>query len=96
MKTNITKCKLLDWGGFGVVVAEGRWSSCDPKALVHHIPIGPEAMRIWVDVAKEHEKYLWRTTPYMTYIEEVVGSTVAWPADGVVIDSKICIIQIFR
>ncbi|KAK9203781.1 hypothetical protein WN943_014037 [Citrus x changshan-huyou] len=65
-KTNITKCKLLDYEGSTVVVAEGRWSSSDPKALAHHFSIGPKAMRIWVDVAKEHEKYLWRTTPYMT------------------------------
>lgn len=58
--------KLLDYEGSAVVVAEGRWSSSDPKALAHHFSIGPKAMRIWVDVAKEHEKYLWRTTPYMT------------------------------
>ncbi|KAJ0103053.1 hypothetical protein Patl1_05560 [Pistacia atlantica] len=34
-----TKCKLLDWSGSPEVVAEGRFSSDDPKALVHHVPI---------------------------------------------------------
>ncbi|KAG6531937.1 hypothetical protein ZIOFF_005773 [Zingiber officinale] len=33
------KCKLLHWCGEGVV-AEGRVASTDPKAKVHHIPLG--------------------------------------------------------
>ncbi|XP_028085937.1 uncharacterized protein LOC114286908 [Camellia sinensis] len=78
------KCKLLDWIGSGEVVAEGRWSSSDPKQLVHHIPIGPNAMRVWVDLAREAGAYLWRPTADMTYIEDAVGTTVAWPADKVV------------
>uniref|UniRef100_A0A9I9E6Y7 Uncharacterized protein n=1 Tax=Cucumis melo TaxID=3656 RepID=A0A9I9E6Y7_CUCME len=41
-----TKCKLLDWYGSGEIVAEGRWSSNDPTALVHHVPIGPHAISV--------------------------------------------------
>ena len=69
--------------GTGEVVGEGRWSSSDPYAKGHHIPIGPNAMRVWVDVAKKGEAFLWRPTSEMTSIEEAVGSTVAWPADKV-------------
>lgn len=47
--TRNTKLKLLDYMGTGEVVAEGSWSSTDPNALVHHIPIGPNALRVWVD-----------------------------------------------
>uniref|UniRef100_A0A9I9ELU0 Transposase Tnp1/En/Spm-like domain-containing protein n=1 Tax=Cucumis melo TaxID=3656 RepID=A0A9I9ELU0_CUCME len=68
-----TKCKLLDWYGSGEIVAEGRWSSNDPTAMVHHIPIGPHAIGVWVD----------RPTSEMTCIEEALGSTVAWPSDKV-------------
>ena len=44
-------------------------------------------MRIWVDVAKEHEKYLWNTMPYKTYIEEAIDSIVVRLANWAVIDS---------
>ncbi|KAJ0097852.1 hypothetical protein Patl1_28530 [Pistacia atlantica] len=40
------KCKLLDWSGSTKVVAERCFSSEDPKALVHHVPIGPNAMGV--------------------------------------------------
>ncbi|TYJ95916.1 Plant transposase [Cucumis melo var. makuwa] len=78
-----TKCKLLDWYGSGEIVAEGRWSSNDPTTLVHHVPIGPHAIRVWVDVAKKPNAYLWRPTSEMTCIEEALGSTVTWPSDKV-------------
>ena len=45
--------------------------------MVHHIPIGPHAIRVWIDVAKKPNAYLWRPTPEMTCIEEALGSTVA-------------------
>ena len=65
--------------GSGEVVAKGRWSSSDSNALVQHIPIGPNVVRVWVDVAKQPEMFLWRNTIDMTYFEEAVGTTVAWP-----------------
>ncbi|XP_022883204.1 uncharacterized protein LOC111399957 [Olea europaea var. sylvestris] len=80
------KCKLLDWTGKGEEVAEGRWSSNDPKILVHHVPLGPNAARVWVDVAMKPDAFLWRPTCDITYIEECVGTTVAWPIDKVVIE----------
>ena len=53
--------------------------------MVHHIPIGPHAIRVWIDVAKKPNAYLWRPTSEMTCIEEALGSTVAWPSDKVII-----------
>ncbi|CAL5330791.1 unnamed protein product [Camellia sinensis] len=38
---NNVKCKLLNWDGTKVVVAEGTIVSTDSKALVHHVPLGP-------------------------------------------------------
>ncbi|KAH7838132.1 hypothetical protein Vadar_022434 [Vaccinium darrowii] len=82
--------KLLDWMGTGEVVAEGRWSSSDPNALVHHVPIGPGTMRVWVDVEMKHDRVnLWRPTEDMTKIDEALGSTVAWPADKVIFASSL-------
>ncbi|KAH7838554.1 hypothetical protein Vadar_028050 [Vaccinium darrowii] len=80
-------CKLLHWTGTGEVVAEGCWSSSDPNERVHHIPLGPNAMRVWVDVAKNGATFSWRPTSDMETIEDAVGTTVAWPADKVLMDS---------
>ncbi|XP_062100000.1 uncharacterized protein LOC133805868 [Humulus lupulus] len=76
-------CNLLDWNGSGEIVAEGRWSSSDPLCEVHHLRLGPNAMRVWVDVAKKPTAYLWRPTSHMSTIEEAVGCTVAWPSNKV-------------
>ncbi|KAK9195251.1 hypothetical protein WN943_003371 [Citrus x changshan-huyou] len=82
---NITKCKMLDLEWSDTVVAEGRWSSSDPNALVHHIPLGSNAVRVWVDIARQPLKFLWKVTPYMTIIEESVGTTIAWSPDRVIL-----------
>ncbi|KAL9414560.1 hypothetical protein AB3S75_042933 [Citrus x aurantiifolia] len=81
---NITKCKMFDLEGSGTVVAAGRWSSSDPNALVHHIPLGPNSVRVWVDIDRQLLKFLWKVTHYMITIEESVGSTIAWPTDRVI------------
>ncbi|KAH7835581.1 hypothetical protein Vadar_027575 [Vaccinium darrowii] len=44
-------------------------------------------MRVWVDLVKKREVYLWRPTSDMLYIEDAEGTTVAWPADKVLMDS---------
>uniref|UniRef100_A0A9I9ELA7 Plant transposase n=1 Tax=Cucumis melo TaxID=3656 RepID=A0A9I9ELA7_CUCME len=66
----LCKCTLLDWGGTGEVVAEGRWFSNDPKVTVHHVPLGPHTVRVWVDLPKKSDAFLWRPNLAMTYIED--------------------------
>ncbi|KAJ0099510.1 hypothetical protein Patl1_20743 [Pistacia atlantica] len=66
-----TKCKLLDWSGSTEVIAEGRFSLDDPKALVHHVPIGPNAMRVWIDIAKVPNAFLWRSASEMVFVEDL-------------------------
>ena len=80
---------MLDWGGTGEVVYEGWWSSNDPKVTVHHVPLGPYAVRVWVDFPNKSVAFLWRPNSEMTYIEDVVGSTVAWPLDKVILSMYI-------
>ncbi|CAL5426286.1 unnamed protein product [Camellia sinensis] len=43
------KCKLLNWDGTKVVVAEGTSASIDSKALIHHVPLGPGCWKVWVN-----------------------------------------------
>ena len=84
MNTNSAKkSKLLDFSGSGKIVAEGRWSSSDPKQVVHFVPLGPNAMRVWVDTPKIPNAPLWRPTSELECIEDAIGTTIAWPADKV-------------
>ncbi|CAH9148420.1 unnamed protein product [Cuscuta epithymum] len=84
VNNSMKKCKLLDIGGSSSIVAEGHWSSTDPNELVHFVPLGPNAVRVWVDIPRISTAFLWRPTCELEYIEDVVGTTIAWPSDRVI------------
>ncbi|KAJ8774481.1 hypothetical protein K2173_016927 [Erythroxylum novogranatense] len=67
-----SKCKLFDWRGSNELLAEGHVSSNDSDALVHHVPIGPDTMRVWIDLAKVPIAFLWRPASEMIYVEDAV------------------------
>ncbi|GMN68641.1 hypothetical protein TIFTF001_037694 [Ficus carica] len=94
MKVNIESsedknCEILDWFGSGEVVAKGHWSSSDPKDLVHHVPLGPNAIKVWIHVPIKPDAFLWRPNSEMACIEDAVGSIVAWPVDKVVLKRNV-------
>ena len=74
----------MDWSGSGNIVADGYFISNDPEDLVLDVPIGPFAIKVGVDFAREPDAFLWRPTSGRTCIEESVGSVIAWPADKVI------------
>ena len=76
-------CYLLDWIGIGEIVAKGQWFSSNPAAMVHHVPLGPQAMKVWVDVATKPKAYLFRSIPEMLNIGDAKGSIIPWPIDKV-------------
>ncbi|CAE5960442.1 unnamed protein product [Arabidopsis arenosa] len=79
------KCKLMDWNGDEkVLVAEGRWQTQERKALVNGLPLGPNAVKVFVDVVHRPETFLWRPTAELQTIEDCLKSFVAWPARRVV------------
>jgi hypothetical protein len=81
------KCKLFAVEGTGKIVAEGTISSTNPNDLVHSIPLGPNAIRVWVDIVKDPNASLWRPTSFMECLSDAIGSTVAWPTANVSVDS---------
>ncbi|KAK2646570.1 hypothetical protein Ddye_021765, partial [Dipteronia dyeriana] len=81
-------CKIFDWMRSGETVAESRLSSSGLNAHVHHVPIGPNTMSVWVDGVRKGETFLWRHTSYLSNIEEAKNNTVAWPTDKILIDSQ--------
>ncbi|XP_075520555.1 uncharacterized protein LOC142553901 [Primulina tabacum] len=79
-----TKCKLLHWCG-DEVVAEGRVASTDPKAKVHHIPLGGSCWKVWVDKVLVEKVDLIRPNDEMLYLEDAIDSTVAWMSKLIVL-----------
>jgi len=53
-----------------VVVAEGCWQTQEPNALVNGLPLGPAAMKIFVDAVLQPETFIWRPTMDVTYLED--------------------------
>ncbi|XP_033143708.1 uncharacterized protein LOC117132782 isoform X1 [Brassica rapa] len=78
------KIQLLDLSGNKVIVAEGRWSSSNPEHLVHFQPLGLGACRVFVDVVKVKDASVWRTSSKIEYMEDALGSTLAWPEDKII------------
>ncbi|CAA7044609.1 unnamed protein product [Microthlaspi erraticum] len=78
-------CKLIDWSGSDETVGECRSQSDDPKTLVNGLPLGPNAVKVNVEVVHVPQTFLWRPTAEMTYLEDCLMSSVSWPANRVVI-----------
>lgn len=70
------------------MVAEGRWLTQEPKALVNGLPLGPNAVKVYVDVVLNPKAYLWRPTVEMRNMEDSVNCFVAWPANRVLFETS--------
>lgn len=51
--------------------------------MCHFVPLGPNASKVWVEVAKIGTAKVWRPTSEIAYISDAIGSTVAWPNDKI-------------
>ncbi|KAG7556924.1 hypothetical protein ISN44_As11g029270 [Arabidopsis suecica] len=78
------KCFLLDIDNTGQRVAIGRVSSTDPAEKVHHVPLGANASKVWVEVSKVEGARVWRANSEVKFIADAVGTTVAWPNDKII------------
>jgi len=76
-------CQLLHWYSDDPVevVAEGKVASTDPKARVHHVPLGRDCWKVWVEsiTSGKEDVELYKMTDEARIINEALGSTVAWP-----------------
>ncbi|KAK9284504.1 hypothetical protein L1049_023678 [Liquidambar formosana] len=45
------RCKILNWCSFDIeeIVAYGKIASTDPYVKVHHVPLGLDCWKVWVD-----------------------------------------------
>ncbi|KAK9178138.1 hypothetical protein WN943_027328 [Citrus x changshan-huyou] len=60
--TNGDTCKLLNWLGTGEVVAKRMIAATNPEALVHHVQLGPDYNKVWVDEVNKPSLSLVRPT----------------------------------
>ncbi|KAK3188768.1 hypothetical protein Dsin_028329 [Dipteronia sinensis] len=74
------RCQLSHWypdDDVGdQVVAEGRIASTDPKATLHHMPLGKGCWKVWVDMVYEDINLCQPIDEHGT-LNQAIGSTVA-------------------
>ena len=61
------------------VVAKGKIATTDPYSKVHHVPLGIDCWKVWVDEVKDLNVPLYWSTSEFSSLNEAVGSTVVWP-----------------
>ena len=74
----------MDITGKKRVVAEGRWATNDPAHKVHFVPLGNNAVKVWVDIVKVSKAEVWRPSEEIVILEDALGSIIAWPEDKVI------------
>jgi hypothetical protein len=80
-----SRCQLLHWYRYDEeeIVAEGKISSTDPSVKVHHMPLGRDCWKVWVDEVYMGCLALYRPTDEFRVLKEAMGSTVAWPKSSI-------------
>ncbi|KAK9187367.1 hypothetical protein WN944_018761 [Citrus x changshan-huyou] len=84
--TNGDTCKLLNWLGTGEVVAKGMIAATNLEALVHHVQLGPDYYKVWVDEVNKPSLSLVRPTQEFFNLGDAKGSTIAWPIKYITLD----------
>ncbi|KAG7536624.1 MFS transporter superfamily [Arabidopsis suecica] len=69
------KCILLDCKNSREKVAEGRVCPSNPSDTVHHMPLGANASKVWVEVSKVGDAAVWRPNSEIQTIADAVGET---------------------
>ncbi|CAA2955710.1 Hypothetical predicted protein [Olea europaea subsp. europaea] len=75
------KCQLLRWYMFEEeeIVGEGKIASIDLSAKVHHMPLGRDCWKVWVEEVYMSQLPLYRPTDEFRVLSEAMGSTVTLP-----------------
>ncbi|CAA7017634.1 unnamed protein product [Microthlaspi erraticum] len=83
-KNQAKRCILLDCKNSVERVALGRVSLSDPADVVHFVPLGHNASKVWVDVSKIGIFEVWRPNSEIKFLRDAVGTTIAWPNDKII------------
>ena len=61
------------------VVAKGKIAAIYPHSKVHHIPLGIDCWKLWVDEVKDSNGPLYWPTSEFSLLTKEVGNTISWP-----------------
>ncbi|XP_075505621.1 uncharacterized protein LOC142542707 isoform X3 [Primulina tabacum] len=75
----------IDIGAKKNAVAEDRIASTDPNTKVHHVVLGRSCWKVWVDKVLVEKVDLIRPNDEMQFLEDAIGSTVAWLSKFIVL-----------
>lgn len=68
------------------MVAKGMIAATNPEALVHHVQLGPDYYKVWVDEVNKPSLSLVRPTQEFFNLGDAKGSTIAWPIKYITLD----------
>lgn len=74
----------MDINGKKKVVAEGRWASNNPEDTIHFVPLGPNAVKVRVDIVKVDNAENWRPSSEIECMGDAIGTCIAWPEDKII------------
>lgn len=75
----------MNLSGDNEVVAEGRWASDNPEHKVHFVPLGQDAVKVWVETVNVNTASVWRPSDEIEIMGDAIGSPIAWPKDKVIL-----------
>ena len=61
-------------------------AATNPEALVHHVQLGPDYYKVWVDEVNKTSLSLVRPTQEFFNLGDAKGSTIAWPIKYITLD----------
>ncbi|CAA7045654.1 unnamed protein product [Microthlaspi erraticum] len=76
---SIGRVQIFDWNTDNDLIAEGVLLSTDPKEFLNHIPLGPNAAIVKVDIVLKADAYLWRPNEEISKMGDAVNQNIAWP-----------------
>lgn len=57
--------------------------SDEPDMIVHFVPLGRCASKVWVDEVIQGDAPLFRPNSSMETVGEAIGAPIAWPTDHI-------------
>jgi hypothetical protein len=61
------------------VVEQGKIATTDRYSKVHHVPLGIDCWKVWIDEVKDSNVPLYQSISEFSSLNETVRSTVVWP-----------------
>ena len=61
------------------VAVKGKVATTDPYSKMHHVPLGIDYWKVWIDEMKDSTLPFYRSTNEFSSLNQAIGSTIAWP-----------------